>query len=101
MTVEACDPNNKGGSYDNPGIPEVQADYISGISTLRFYFIRMLELEQGVMNGWNLAAVHGMRVATRRLPAASPILETKYSKKTTLVPELVRMVGSGTGVEVF
>ncbi|MEE2709601.1 MAG: hypothetical protein VYA69_08390 [Gemmatimonadota bacterium] len=66
MTVEACDPNNKGGSYDNPGIPEAQADYISGISTLRFYFIRMLELEQGAMNGWNLAAVHGMRVVTRR-----------------------------------
>ena len=83
------------------GIPEAHADHISGISALRFYFIRMLELEQGVLNGWDLKAVHGMRVATRRLPTAFRILKTKSSKKTTPVPESVRMAGSGTGVGVL
>jgi CHAD domain-containing protein len=67
---------------DEMGLEATDTLAEAGRKVLSFYFGKMLTHEPGTRSGSNMKAVHGMRVATRRMRAAFYVFNDEFSKKT-------------------
>ena len=78
----------------------------AGRKVMRFYLDGMLGHERGVLDGWDIEALHDMRVATRRLRVAFRLFRRTFGRKT-LTPflrqcrQLGRDLGRVRDLDVF
>ena len=78
----------------------------AGRKVMRFYLDGMLGHERGVLDGWDIEALHDMRVATRRLRVAFRLFRRTFGRKT-LTPflrqcrQLGRNLGRVRDLDVF
>ena len=72
--------------------------HLTGRTVLKFYFRKMLDHEQGVLDTWDVDHVHDMRVASRRSRTGFRILRETFGTKE-LAPFLkqFKRVGLGLG----